>query len=302
MRTHSLAAVTCFFNPCGYKKPVDNYDAFASLLDEQRVPLFTIELAIGDDPFYLAASINTRRVRVPAGNVMWFKERLFNLAVPTIPSRYTKLAFLDSDIEFDDDNWAERTASLLDSKVLAQPFSQGLWLNEDGDASKITPGVLSQFVQGQGSLTPDTFMDSHPGFAWAGQRWLWEEHGFFDMHVLGGGDRLLALAATNMVSHSYVSEKLSQGLREAFMAWAGPFQQAVTGKMGELPGRVIHMWHGDRPADYYLNRHRILIRHDFDPIADLRRDVNNVYIWAGNKPELAAEVHQYFCNEEVNAA
>ena len=52
MRTHSLAAVTCFFNPCGYKKPVDNYDAFASLLDEQRVPLFTIELAIGDDPFF----------------------------------------------------------------------------------------------------------------------------------------------------------------------------------------------------------------------------------------------------------
>ena len=40
-----LHAVTCLFNPCGYRRPVQNHRRFAAGLAAAGVPLTTVELS-----------------------------------------------------------------------------------------------------------------------------------------------------------------------------------------------------------------------------------------------------------------
>lgn len=69
-----LAVISSYFNPCGYTSLTDNYHRFAHEMHENGVPLYTAELAFGDQPFALDGQPNVTRFR--ARDVMWHKERL----------------------------------------------------------------------------------------------------------------------------------------------------------------------------------------------------------------------------------
>jgi hypothetical protein len=71
-----MAVVTCYFNPCGYRSLKTNYLRFAAGLRERRIALYTMELAFGDQPFFLEPGEGICQVR--AEDVLWQKERMLN--------------------------------------------------------------------------------------------------------------------------------------------------------------------------------------------------------------------------------
>src|SRR3954470_4135986 len=103
----SFWCITTFFNPAGYRTPVNNYCVFAQSLKKQKINLFTVEVAFNNDPFYLDANLQLR-----SNSIMWLKERLINHAISLLPQDCTCYAWLDSDILFADDAWATKTEQL----------------------------------------------------------------------------------------------------------------------------------------------------------------------------------------------
>src|ERR1700688_1333465 len=99
----TVACITTYFNPVGYRTRSENFVAFAESLEAQGVPLLTVELAFGDDPFELPASPAVIRLR--GRSRLWMKERLINAAVSRLPVQYTAFAWLDGDLLFADRSW-----------------------------------------------------------------------------------------------------------------------------------------------------------------------------------------------------
>src|SRR5437867_4278139 len=64
-------------------------------------------------------------------DILWQKERLLNLALRTLPPSCKKVAWIDCDVVFQADDWAERTSRLLDRFMLVQPFTDVYHVRRD---------------------------------------------------------------------------------------------------------------------------------------------------------------------------
>jgi len=74
-------AVTCHFNPCGYRRRTANYHLFRQRL---QVPLLTVELSF-TGTFELRPGDADLLIQMHAGDVMWQKERLAGVLPSTPP-------------------------------------------------------------------------------------------------------------------------------------------------------------------------------------------------------------------------
>jgi hypothetical protein len=102
---HDLAAVTCHFNPCHYRSRLRNYWSFRRAFAYSDVPLLTVELAFGEEPFELPAARDVLHVR--GGDVLWQKERLLQIGAERLVDQGCEgIALLDADIVFETDDWA----------------------------------------------------------------------------------------------------------------------------------------------------------------------------------------------------
>src|SRR5689334_5884496 len=105
-----LWAITSYFNPMRYERRRINYQLFRKSL---RLPLLAIELAYGEN-FELVESDADILIQLRGKDVMWQKERLLNLALSALPPDCRKVVWVDCDVVFDSEDWAERVSYLLD--------------------------------------------------------------------------------------------------------------------------------------------------------------------------------------------
>jgi hypothetical protein len=75
----NLWAITCHVNPMRYRRRLQNYLAFRRHL---KVPLVAVELAYHDD-FDLPPDAAEILIRLRSNDVLWQKERLLNVAIPS---------------------------------------------------------------------------------------------------------------------------------------------------------------------------------------------------------------------------
>src|SRR6266508_5447152 len=115
-----LWAISCYFNPAAYRRRLANYRVFRERLS---VPLVAVELAYHPN-FELDEKDAEILVQLRGRDIMWQKERLLNVALQAVPSSCRKVAWLDCDVIFEADDWAERTSLLLDRFPMVQPFNQ----------------------------------------------------------------------------------------------------------------------------------------------------------------------------------
>ena len=95
----SLSAITCYFNPVGYRRRLENYRIFRQRL---KAPLVTVELSFGGG-FHLSSQDADILVQLRSPSILWQKERLLNVALKS-PGRCNKVAWLDCDILFENDH------------------------------------------------------------------------------------------------------------------------------------------------------------------------------------------------------
>jgi len=117
---NKLGIVTCYFNPCGYRKKLENYYKFREGILNDQIQLLTVELAFHDKPFELTGDV----LQLRSNSVMWHKERLLNIGIERlIEDGYEKIVWCDADMMFvQDSGWTGCILRKLDSCSLIQCF------------------------------------------------------------------------------------------------------------------------------------------------------------------------------------
>ena len=198
---------------------------------------------------------------------MFNKENLINVAVEKLlPKEWKWMAWIDADIEFLDEYWAEKTIQLFKEKKLdvVQLFSVCRFL----DAKNIPS---QYFYSSMYILNNEQFLKNkkyrHPGFAWACSRDAYEKMGgLFEYAIVGGGDMIMECCFTDRI---HLLRKKYETL-ESFLDKIEIFHNKVKDfKLGYLNIIIQHYYHGERKNRNYVERNKILIQNNFNPDKDV---------------------------------
>ena len=275
-----LIVITSYFNPCGFERRRTNYDRFAQGLASQGVELWTIELSF-DGRFELPEGPRRFRVRGASRNLMWQKERLLTILLEQLPRDVDKVAWVDCDVVFENQDWARVTSEVLERVVVAQLFDEVVFLGPD-----YAPSVWGRSATQRGVIASNVwkFGDAHPGFAWAARRSLLDRHGFVSDQIGGSGDAVMAIAWMGAFDHGQLS-RYGDEMRRVILEWAKPVYEEVQGRVGYVPGRIRHLWHGSYDDRRYDDRLRALRAAGFDPRRHIAVDVRTgLYAWTDQAP------------------
>ena len=315
MTDHSAAplwAITCYFNPVGYRRRLENYRLFHQRL---AIPLVTVELAF-DGAFQLGTADADILVQIHGRDVMWQKERLLNIALEWVPKHCDKIAWLDCDIVFGDEGWAEETGRALDTSAVVHLFHERHDLPRHAtvddlhswSAPATSYSVVSKLATGEAS-PEDLFSANAPlehgstaGLAWAARRQILEEHRLYDACILGTGDRAILCAALGKLDFGARATRMNDRWRRHYLSWARPYSESVMGRVGWVPGRLFHLWHGELEDRQYGERHGRLQAFDFDPFDDIALDDGGCWRWNSDKKALHAFVRSYFESRNEDGA
>lgn len=293
-------AITSYYNPVRYKRRLSNYRLFRANL---AVPLVTVELSF-DGEFELERKDADNLIQISGGAVLWQKERLLNLALNAVPSGTKNVAWFDCDTILKRADWVEEAKKRLDKLDVVQLFSD---IEDIGpDQYEKQPGLQNghSTVPGIASLPNGrellfkanlgTVPMYHEGLAWAANRRLLENHGFYDAGIVGGGDSLMTAAMYGRYDGSIRFFLLDAPRRKHYLRWAISFHESVAGCVGYVPGTIYHLAHGSRKNRRYEDRHASLASFKFDPDADIRIGANGAWHWARRRPELESFLMNYF--------
>jgi hypothetical protein len=128
------------------------------------------------------------------------------------------------------------------------------------------------------------------GFAWAARRELLDRYGFYDLGIVGGGDRYMAGAVYGWY------EAVRHDRNGRYLAWAKPFHEAIGNAAGWMKGNIYHLWHGEMRDRSYHDRVDILARFEFDSVADIAIADNGCWRWNTDKQEMHEYVRRYFAS------
>ena len=302
-------AVTSYYNPAQFKRRLGNYKIFHANLG---VPLVTVELSFNGH-FELTKGDADILIQISGGAVLWQKERLLNLAIKSVPSHAKNIAWIDCDILFDRADWMVEAERQLDKVNIVQPFSEIVDLEPEGHHSNYrelcsTGRGLVSLINGDARAQIDAAtaswasletstrkIRSFPvGIAWAARRAILENHGLYDAMIVGGADRAFLHAIYGQFDKEIQLHHLNKSHQEHYLKWARPFQRAIAEKVGHVPGRVYHLWHGQFINRKYSSRHRLFADFGFEPDADLVVGPNGAWRWARPRPELENFLLNYF--------
>ncbi len=286
-----LAVLTTHFNPAGYERSRNNFNIFEEGMKKQGADLWIVEVAFGKDDFHLPS--NEKTIRLRAGDIIWQKEAALNVLIERLPSEYDKIAWVDADLIFNNDNWLNETSSILEEYPVAQCFDTLLSLSQEGNNySRIKTSVgfsVKNSLPGFSNL-----FYYHPGCAWAGRRDIFEKYKLYHGHITGGGDSLMTMGFCKWHNHSYIKDYLNKPMLAHFKKWANRIYPSIRGRISCVGGSINHLWHGEYANRQYEQRIEILKNNDFDPQADIAVGNNGLLEWSTDKPRLHDAVRSYF--------
>lgn len=274
-----LQVITCYFNPCGYENLRRNYTRFR---DNLNCDLVTVELSF-DGSFFVPDAI---QIRGTERNLLWQKERLLNVALEHLDPQCDKVAWIDADVLFLNPGWAEDAGRLLDHLPLVQLFEE----IHDVDHR----GRIGRRSYSWAKVNTDPRLKGkygRPGLAWAARREILTD-GFYDAHVLGGGDAAMLYAWTGVAKFPGVLPRDS-AWESHYCDWAYPQFLKVQGNVGCVTGHAVHLFHGSWHNRKYTERYAVLNENDFNPLDDIRIE-NGIWAWCSDKPKLHRGVAEYF--------
>jgi hypothetical protein len=267
----------------------------------------TVELSF-DGRFELADDDADILIQLTGGAVLWQKERLLNLAVKAVPAGIKNIAWFDCDVILQRADWIDEAKRQLDDYNVVQLFSGAIHLDRDdyekGPVDRngpAVPGVASLPDVGE-LLSVEKLTGKkvrfNPGLAWAANRTLIEDHGFYDAAIVGGGDSLMAFAMYGRPDVLVERFVLEGSRRQHYLKWAIPFHKSVADRIGHVAGMIVHLKHGDAEKRAYFDRQERLAGIGFDPDADIKIGTNGAWHWARPRPDLEDFLRQYFVSRD----
>jgi hypothetical protein len=299
MHSGLLNVVTVFSNPVRWKSRLALYKRFEEHMLDSGVDLTAVEVSFGERKPELA-NPHVRHVKIRANGhaVAWHKESALNIGIARLPPGAKYIATIDADVEFRRKDWAEETVHALQHYHVIQPWSDCYDLGPNGEHLEHHVSFCSLVHQNKPILQGPKCNKSyarfgHPGYAWAWTRqaleWL---GGLIETAALGAADHHMALALIGRVQDS-IPRNIGEAYKAPLMRWQQRAAQHILKNISYLPGTIEHQFHGPKGARAYVERWDILVRHAFDPCADLKRNTYGLLELAGNKPGLRHDIDRY---------
>ncbi|MFA5856461.1 MAG: hypothetical protein WC867_03820 [Candidatus Pacearchaeota archaeon] len=305
--------ITTFFNPARYSNKLKNFRKFRKSTKKQGLKLIVVEAVFGNQKFQLKKDDAEIIIQLKATSILWQKERMINIGLSYIPNTCDKIAWLDCDILFMNDNWIKETSKLLEFYPIVQPFSESIRLKKnqkkfnfvstpyahriDNDLLKIhsTGYRINEF--GPEIMNFDMNFYGHCGYAWAARKNA-ILNGLFDRSISPNSDlfmtSIFALNKMNDDSKRFISEKSKIHL----LKWQEGIPNIIKGSIGFTSGTVLHLWHGDQNKRGFMNYKNILDKYNFDPEKDIRIGKNNLFEWSSDKKVLHKEIYEFFIKRD----
>jgi hypothetical protein len=300
-----LHVVTAISNPIRWKSRNRLYKEFEAHMLDSGVRLTTVECAYGDIPHALDCAPEVNHVQVYGKTQLWIKENLLNIGIQRLPRDWKYAAWIDADIFFRKKEWASETVYALQHHDIVQPWEHCYDLGPNDEHLMTHNSFARQWVKDPitTSKLGKGYTFAHPGYAWAATRGTLEKTGgLLEVAALGAADHHMALAILGK-AHLSLPGGMHPNYTAAVKEWERRAMAHLGQNLGFVHGTIEHRWHGDKAARKYISRWDILKKHQFDPIADLKRNVSGVFELIGNKPEFKRDLMQYFAsrNEDINA-
>ncbi len=305
-----LHVFTARSNPLGWAAPHRNWLRFARHMRESGVALTVVECAYGEEPFRCDAD-GVRHIGVRAKTRGWNKENLLNLGIQRTPEAQY-IAWIDADVIFRRDDWAEATVRALQHYDIVQPWSDAYDLGPHDEHMAHHRSFCRQYFHKQ-PLVPNgpafwqgdggPYVYPHSGYAWAITRDALDRvGGLFEVGGMGSGDHHMALALIGQADTS-MPGGTTQAYRAEVKRWEARAVRHINGNIGYVPGTIEHLFHGRKGDRGYQSRWDMFVTHAFDPHEDLKRNSHGVLEFATNKPALRHDFDLYLHsrNEDVNA-
>jgi hypothetical protein len=288
-----LHVICVISNPCQYARRYILAREFIKRMEtESNVILYIVELAYGNQQYYVTEKKNKRHLQLHGDIPLWHKENMINLGVQLLPNNWKAMAWVDADIEFDSASWALDALKLLNgSKDIIQLFSHAVDMYMDQTTMSIFPSFAYQYSK-KSKYGGHGVNMWHPGYAWACTKKAYQRMGgLYDLSVLGAGDHNMSLSFIGNGVKS-VNDAASDDYKNSVAEFE---LNAKNLRLGYVPGIIRHYYHGSKKDRKYSERWQILIKHKFAPSEFVTHDKNGLLIPTDKCPqELLDDILKYF--------
>jgi hypothetical protein len=291
-----LHVVLVISNPCLYARRYILIREFIQRMEaeETNVNVYVVEMAYKNQKFIVTDANNKRHLQLRTDVPVWHKENMVNLGIQKLlPKTWKAVAWIDSDIEFENSTWATDTLKILNgTKDVVQLFSHCVDMDQNEETMNTFTGFGYQYVKGVKYSAYSINKYWHPGFAWACTRKAYERMGgLYDKGVLGSGDNIMALCHIKKGSQS-INANSSNDYKQTVL----DYQDRVKNlRLGYVPGVIRHYFHGSKKNRRYSVRWQILIKHEYSPYKHIKYDNNGVIVPTLVCPQgLLDDIYAYF--------
>jgi len=290
-KLHVIAVVS---NPCVFLKRYKLMKEFIYRMEkEDDVILYIVELAYKDQKFTITEKNNKRHLQLRTKDPLWHKENMINLGVKyLLPKDYKAFAWIDADVEFENNAWAKDTLKILNgSRDIVQVFSHCIDMDHNELALNIfnSAGYMYSHNKPYSSKGINYW---HPGYAWAMTRKAYEKiGGLYELGILGSGDFLMMMSLINMAKKA-CNPKLNSDYTNSILDFQ---KKAKNLRFGYVPGVIKHYFHGSKINRKYQDRYLILIKYSYSPYIDVTYDDVGVIVPTEHFPEeFKEDIKSYF--------
>lgn len=304
---HVLCVIS---NPMRYASRYKLYNTFSEDVERKGANLWTVEMQAGARVHKITSHSEEKHLQVWKTHLpgtLWDKESLINIGISHIikncpDARY--IAWIDADVRFEPGMIEEAQHALQHWDVI-QLWSHSI---DIGPKNETIGKVQQSFmychsngikVESQTGYT----QGGHPGYAWCARRDALNKLGvslsngpLIDFGALGSADRHMACALVGNVDWSYHGD-VHGNYKKWLHRWQEQAEKTIKRNVGYIHQTIRHSFHGKKSDRGYSSRWKLLVKHQFDPETDLRRDVSGLWILNSDTPRqlrLRDDFRRYF--------
>ena len=298
--SNQLYVITSVFNPYNYQSRYDLYNNFKKYVKDSGAILYTVELIFEGQDFVVTTADDPTNLQLRAKEPLWYKENLLNILMSRLPYDWKYVAWIDADVSFYRPDWVAATIKQLQTTPIVQMFTHAEDLNKSFESFQTHIGF--NFAWNNNLFIDDTLTtahegvkgNGHPGYAWAATREAIDNlGGILDTAILGSADNHMAHAFIGKVEKTFYSG-MTTNYKNQLLEYQRRSKEYIRGNVGYLKTTLVHYWHGSKKKRGYQTRWKLLQDNKFDPITDLKKNSQGLYVLVDNKPTLKTGIIKYF--------
>lgn len=302
--------VTAYSNTARYKRRPFLYNQFKKMVQESGVDMLTVEIALGDRKWEATTPHDSNALQLRTIEEFWHKENALNLGIYQGMKQWPhkkRVCWIDSDcapVGKTFKEWIEETWHELQHYEIVQMWE---WLQPlDIDLNPLcapNPSFMANYIK-YGTPYPKKIPGypvswGSPGLAWAANVSALQHVNYLgDAGILGAGDWYFAhmgitdLPFPDMLKHGYTKDYVDYWSQRQTL-----FERWIKRDIGYVKGLYYHYFHGKTKNRQYNTRENILIKNQFAPSTDLKRDHQGLWqleTWEPRQIKLRDQVRRYF--------